>query len=46
MTDFDLGRRFDAVICLFSSIGYTRTTAGLNGSPRRRWRATSSRAAC
>jgi SAM-dependent methyltransferase len=26
MTDFDLGRRFDAVTCLFSSIGYTRTT--------------------
>jgi len=22
MTDFDLGRRFDAVVCLFSSIGY------------------------
>jgi len=25
MIDFDLGRRFDAVVCLFSSIGYTRT---------------------
>jgi SAM-dependent methyltransferase len=25
MTDFDLGRRFDAVACLFSSIGYTKT---------------------
>jgi SAM-dependent methyltransferase len=29
MTDFDLGRRFDAVICLFSSIGYARTVDGL-----------------
>lgn len=25
MADFDLGRRFDVVTCLFSSIGYTRT---------------------
>jgi predicted TPR repeat methyltransferase len=25
MTDFALGRRFDAVICLFSSIGYLAT---------------------
>lgn len=25
MTDFDLGRRFDAVACLFSSIGYAKT---------------------
>ncbi len=25
MVDFDLGRRFDIVICLFSSIGYART---------------------
>jgi ubiquinone/menaquinone biosynthesis C-methylase UbiE len=25
MLDFDLGRRFDAVVCLFSSIGYMRT---------------------
>lgn len=25
MTDFDLGRRFDAVTCLFSAIGYVRT---------------------
>jgi SAM-dependent methyltransferase len=24
-TDFDLGRRFDAVACLFSSIGYAKT---------------------
>jgi len=25
MSDFDLGRRYDAVMCLFSSIGYLRT---------------------
>lgn len=25
MTGFDLGRRYDAVICMFSSIGYART---------------------
>jgi SAM-dependent methyltransferase len=25
MTDFDLGRTFDAVVCLFSSIGYAQT---------------------
>jgi SAM-dependent methyltransferase len=25
MTDFDLGRRFDVVTCLFSSVAYTRT---------------------
>jgi SAM-dependent methyltransferase len=25
MTDFDLGRRFDAVTCLFSAIGWVRT---------------------
>lgn len=24
-TDFDLGRRYDAVLCLFSSIGYVKT---------------------
>lgn len=29
MTSFDLGRRFDAVICLFSSIGYVRTEVRL-----------------
>ena len=29
MTNFDLGRRFDAVVCLFSSIGYVRTEARL-----------------
>ena len=27
MVDFHLGRRYDAVICLFSSIGYVRTLA-------------------
>jgi SAM-dependent methyltransferase len=25
MTDFDLGRRYDVVMCLFSSIGYVKT---------------------
>jgi SAM-dependent methyltransferase len=30
MRMFDLGRRFDAVICLFSSIGYARTVEDLN----------------
>src|SRR5574337_740635 len=30
MAAFHLGRRFDAVICLFSSIGYTRTRARLH----------------
>jgi ubiquinone/menaquinone biosynthesis C-methylase UbiE len=29
MTDFDLGTTFDAVVCLFSSIGYVRTVANL-----------------
>ena len=29
MRDFDLGRRFDAVTCLFSSIGYVLTVEGL-----------------
>jgi SAM-dependent methyltransferase len=30
MTDFDLGRRFDAVTCLFSSIGYVLTVERLH----------------
>jgi SAM-dependent methyltransferase len=30
MTDFDLGRRFDAVTCLFSSIGYVVTVERLH----------------
>lgn len=29
MTHFDFGRGFDAVVCLFSSIGYVRTLDGL-----------------
>jgi len=27
MTDFDLGKQFDAVVCLFSAIGYAKTPA-------------------
>jgi SAM-dependent methyltransferase len=30
MTDFDLGRRYDAVLCLFSSIGYVKSVANLH----------------
>ena len=30
MVDFDLGHQFDAIVCLFSSIGYTKTLARLN----------------
>lgn len=29
MVDFDLGRRFDVILCLFSSIGYVKTYARL-----------------
>ena len=29
MVDFDLGRRFDAAVCLFSSIGYVKTLENL-----------------
>jgi SAM-dependent methyltransferase len=29
MTSFDLGKRFDAVICMFSSIGYAKTVERL-----------------
>ncbi len=32
MTDFDLGRRFDTVTCLFSSIGYVKTPEPLRGA--------------
>ena len=32
MADFELGRRFDAVVCLFSSIGYARTVERLRAS--------------
>ena len=34
MADFQLGERFDAVICLFSSIGYVRTLQGLRDAVR------------
>jgi ubiquinone/menaquinone biosynthesis C-methylase UbiE len=30
MCDFDLGRQFDAITCLFSAIGYVKTPDGLN----------------
>lgn len=30
MRNFDLGRQFDVITCLFSSIGYVGTIAGLN----------------
>jgi SAM-dependent methyltransferase len=29
MTSFDLGKQFDAVVCMFSSIGYVKTEEGL-----------------
>lgn len=32
MVDFELGRRFDAVICLFSSIGYVKTVPRLRSA--------------
>lgn len=32
MAGFDLGRRFDAVTCLFSSIGYLLSPASLNAA--------------
>jgi ubiquinone/menaquinone biosynthesis C-methylase UbiE len=32
MTDFELGKRFDAVVCLFGSIGYARTPDGLSSA--------------
>jgi SAM-dependent methyltransferase len=32
MADFDLGRRFDAVVCLFSSIGYVKTRERLRAA--------------
>jgi ubiquinone/menaquinone biosynthesis C-methylase UbiE len=34
MVDFDLGRRFDAVVCLFSSIGYVATLEKLHMTAR------------
>lgn len=32
MSDFDLGKKFDVVLCLFSSIGYVLSTDKLNAS--------------
>jgi len=32
MADFDLGKRFDAVVCMFSSIGYVRTDERLRSA--------------
>ena len=32
MADFDLGKRFDAVVCMFSSIGYVRTEERLRSA--------------
>jgi SAM-dependent methyltransferase len=32
MRDFDLGRTFDVVTCLFSSIGYVETASGLSSA--------------
>lgn len=34
MTDFDLGRSFDAVVCLFSSVGHLVTVEHLNAAVR------------
>ncbi len=34
MTRFELGKTYDVVICLFSSIGYARTKAGLDSTLR------------
>jgi SAM-dependent methyltransferase len=34
MASFDLGKRYDAVLCLFSSIGYVRTLDRLNLTAR------------
>jgi ubiquinone/menaquinone biosynthesis C-methylase UbiE len=34
MTDFDLKRQFDAIVCLFSSIGYVRTKSRLQKAIR------------
>jgi SAM-dependent methyltransferase len=32
MTSFDLGKRFDAVVCMFSSVGYVRSEEGLRAA--------------
>jgi ubiquinone/menaquinone biosynthesis C-methylase UbiE len=34
MVDFELGERFDAVVCLFSAIGYAMTTPRLDSAVR------------
>lgn len=34
MADFDLGRRYDALVCLFSAIGYVRTVERLGETMR------------
>jgi SAM-dependent methyltransferase len=34
LVEFDLGRRYDAIVCLFSSIGYVRTVENLGRSLR------------
>jgi ubiquinone/menaquinone biosynthesis C-methylase UbiE len=34
MADFDLGRRYDAVVCLFSAIGYVKTVERLGQTMR------------
>lgn len=34
MADFDLGRRYDLILCLFSSIGYVKTRERLEGAAR------------
>jgi len=34
MTDFDLGRQFDVIVCLFSSIGYVKTKSRLQKAIR------------
>jgi SAM-dependent methyltransferase len=34
MRDFDLGRTFDVVACLFSAVGYTRSVAELRAAAR------------
>ena len=45
MTTFDLGRTFDAVTCMFSSIGYVGSLEG-STPPSGAWRPISRRAAC
>lgn len=35
MTDFDMGRRYDAVLCLFSSVAYVKTLENVERTLRR-----------